>query len=252
MPISSLSGACAEVKGARRTSCALKPRTSTPVHALSDVCVAMAAGGKAPALRSHLRRGTDLSAQLAGSAMGSSSSPIGANMCIVGRVVACSTRKHAQLVPATQYDRSDGPTERMGYLLRQSEVMVMVAEYPSRSKKACFQGQRSAHAVQCGADWCSGAVSGQALSPGSLGSAQAFQNPAGVLWCSAVTVTRGQSLLKKRDKTPRSQPWVGSKKCTRVEFKVTVCCLMTPIRMLVYCASKPNLSKKCQNQPCPP
>ena len=128
-------------------------------------------------------------------------------MCIVGRVVACSTRKHAQLVPATQYDKSDGPTKRMGCLLRQSEVMVMVAEYPFRSKSACFQGQRSAHAVQRRHQSCSGAVSGPTLSPGSLGSAQAFQNPTGMLWCSAVTVTRGQSLLKKRDKTPRSQPW---------------------------------------------
>ena len=135
----------------------------------------------------------------------------------------CSTQKHAQLVPATQYDWSDGPSEMIGYLLRQSEVMhmVMVAEYPSRSKTASAvsaRGQRSAHAVQCGADWCSGAVSGQASSPCSLGSTQAFQNLAGVLWCCAVTVTRGQSLLKKRDETPRSQPWVGSKKCTRVEF----------------------------------
>ena len=150
------------------------------MQALSDACVAMAAGGKAPGLRSHLRRGTDLSAQLAGSTMGSSSSPIGANMCIVGRVVACSTRKHAQLVPATQYDKSDGPTKRMGYLLRQSEVMVMVAEYPFRSKSACFQGQRSAHAVQRRHQSCSGAVSGPTLSPGSLGSAQAFQNPTGM------------------------------------------------------------------------
>ena len=84
-----------------------------------------------------------------------------------------------QQVPVTQYDRSDGPTERIGYLLRQSEVMVMVAEYPFRLKKACFQGQRSAHAVQWCTDYYSGAVSGPALSPGSLGSAQAFQNPGG-------------------------------------------------------------------------
>ena len=131
----------------------------------------------------------DLSAQLTGSIMGGSSSPTGADRCMGVRGGGCSTQKRARLVPPTQYDRSDGPSERIGYLLRQSEVMMMVAEYPSRSKKACFQGQRSAHAVQCGADWCSGAVSGQALSPGSLGSAQAFQNPAGVLWCSAVTVT---------------------------------------------------------------
>ena len=189
-------------------------------------------------MRSHLRRGTDLSGQFAGSAMGSSSSPIGANMCIAGRVVACSTRKHAQLVPPTQYDKYDGPTKRMSYLLRQSIGGDGDGRrVPFSVKNACFQGQRSAHAVQCGADWCSGAVSGQAVSLGSLGSAQAFQNPAGVLWCSAVTVTRGQSLLKKRDKTPRSQPWVGSKKCTRVDFKVTVCCLMTPIGMLVYSES---------------
>ena len=94
----------------------------------------------------------------------------------------------------------------------------MVAEYPSRSKNACFQGQRSAHAVQWCTDYYSGAVSGPTLSPGSLGSAQAFQNPAGVLSCSAVIVTQGQSLLKKRDKTPRSQPRVGSKRCTSVEF----------------------------------
>lgn len=188
-------------------------------------------------MRPRLTRGDSLSAQRGGSTMVSTSSPIGANRCIVGRGVTCSTQKHAQLVPVTQYDWSDGPSERIGYLLRQSEVMVMVAEYPSRSKKACFQRTRSAHAMQCGADRCSGAVSGQALSPGSLGSAQAFQNPAGVLWCSAVTVTRGQSLLKKRDKTPRSQPWVGSKKCTSVEFRVTVCCPTTPIRMLVYSES---------------
>ena len=154
-----------------------------------------------------------------------------------GVSITCSTQKHAQLAPPIYYDWSDGSTERIGYLLRQSEVMEMVAGYPSRSKTACFQGQRSAHAVQWCTDCCSGAVSGPALSPGSLGSAQAFQNPTGMLWCSAVTVTRSQCQLKKRDKTPRSQPWVGSKKCTRVEFKVTVCCLMTPIRMLVYSES---------------
>ena len=180
--------------------------------------------------------------------MVSTSSPIGANGCIVGRGVTCSTRKHAQIALAIYYDWSDGPTERMGYLLQQSEGMVMVAGYPSRSKtaphtlylaQACFQGQRSAHAIQWCTDCCSGAVSGPALSPGSLGSAQAFQNPTGMLWCSAVIVTRGQSLLKKRDKTPRSQPWEGSKICTRLEFKVTVCCLMTAIRirMLVYSES---------------
>ena len=109
---------------------------------------------------------------------------------IDGVSITCSTRKHAQTALQMQYDWSDGSTERIGYLLRQSEVMEMVAGYPSRSKTACFQGQRSAHAVQWCTDCCSRAVSGPALSPGSLGSAQAFQNPTGMPWCSAVTVSR--------------------------------------------------------------
>ena len=101
----------------------------------------------------------DLSAQLTGSIMCGSRSPTFADRCmgVRGGAEAPESMLNKSEVPATQYDRSDGPTERIGYLLRQSEVMVMAAEYPSWSKKACFQRQRSAHAVQWGADWCSGA-----------------------------------------------------------------------------------------------
>ena len=49
--------------------------------------------------------------------------------------------------------------------------------YPFRSKSACFQGQRSAHAVQQRYQSCVWAVNGPTLSPGPLGSTQAFQNP---------------------------------------------------------------------------
>ena len=42
-------------------------------------------------------------------------------------------------------------------------------------RRASFQGQRSAHAVQWCTDCCSWVVSGPELSPGSLVSAQAFQ-----------------------------------------------------------------------------
>ena len=50
----------------------LKSHTSA-VQALSGAYMTMAAAGKAPGLRPHLRLGTDLSAQLAGSTMGGSS-----------------------------------------------------------------------------------------------------------------------------------------------------------------------------------
>ena len=54
---------------------------------------------------------------------------------------------------------------------------------------------------------------------------------------AAVTVPPGQSLAKRLEKTPRGQQRVRAKKCTRVEFKVTLCYLMTPKRMLVHSES---------------
>ena len=42
-----------------------------------------------------------------------------------------------------------------------------------------------------------------------------------------------RSIFAKREKSTLG----GVEKCTRVEFKVTVCCLMTPIRMLIYSES---------------
>ena len=44
-------------------------------------------------------------------------------------------------------------------------------------------------------------------------------------------------LPKDLDKTLRGQQRVRAKKCTRVEFKVTLCYLMTPKRMLVHSES---------------
>jgi hypothetical protein len=211
VPISSLSGACAEVKGARRTSCALKPRTSTPVHALSDICKAL----WLQQTKHKLETTPDAWGQPIGTAWWQHNGQYQlANRCQQVHSRPGGDLQHPKACSASASDA----VWLVRWTVRKDWLLTSAIggdgdgrRVPLSVKNACFQGQRSAHAVQWCTDYYSGAVSGPALSPGSLGSAQAFQNPAGVLWCSAVTVTRGQSLLKKRDKTPRSQPWVGSK-----------------------------------------
>jgi hypothetical protein len=169
--------------------------------------------------------------------MGVSSSPTGANGCIVVRGGPTAPEKRRQKEPARILLWWYELGERIGYLLPESRLFLAVAAIKFRSRRACFQGQQSAHAVQWCTYRCSWAVNGLALSPGSLGSAQAFQTPSRRSQCSAAAVPPGQSFAKRLEKTLRGQQRVRAKKCTRVEFKVTLCYLMTPKRMLVHSAS---------------
>ena len=169
--------------------------------------------------------------------MGSNSSPAGANGCIVvrGGPTAPENRHQKEPVRILLWGYELG--ERIGYLLPESRLFLAVTKSNNWSRRACFQGQQSAKAVQRCTGYCSWAVNGLALSPGSLGSAQAFQTPSRRSQCSAAAVPPGQSFAKRLEKTLRGQQRVRAKKCTRVEFKVTLCYLMTPKRMLVHSAS---------------
>ena len=169
--------------------------------------------------------------------MGVSSSPTGANGCIVVRGGTHSTRE----APS---DRARWNTIMVVRTGRGDRLLTSGIEAVSaghrvqlRSRRACFQGQQSAKAVQRCTGYCSWAVNGLALSPGSLGSAQAFQTPSRRSQCSAAAVPPGQSFAKRLEKTLRGQQRVKQKTCPRVEFKVTLCYLMTPKRMLVHSAS---------------
>ncbi len=142
-------------------------------------------------------------------------------------------QKEPELIYVWWYELGEG----IGYLLPESRLFLAVTKSNNWSRRACFQGQQSAKAVQRCTGYCSWAVNGLALSPGSLGSAQAFQTPSRRSQCSAAAVPPGQSFAKRLEKTLRGQQRERAKKCPGVEFKVTLCYLMTPKRMLVHSAS---------------
>ena len=73
--------------------------------------------------------------------------------------------------------------------------------------------------------------------PGTIRALPSDPGSGSGIWFTVAAITPPSALVKLTLKRQNLKPRMWVKNITRVEFKVTLCCLMTPIKMLVYSES---------------